>query len=315
VVFIFYIKEASNINEIINFSFKLPNFLKKFVFVFLKIFNLILVKKNVIILPYLDAHQISTRKQIKLANKIGDLLEKENAANIALSKYLIRNTHFKNYFHSKNIHVLNGRWLFQYLSLEILSYISKNMESKKVSDLEVAILANTYNTTIKDIISEISQNVKVLNIATNNLANFKSTTAELYEKFGISIRVSNNRKKVLQKADVILNFDFSEEVINKYSLPEKAVIINFSNKINIESKLFNGININYYNISVASSITSLFNKLNLSSSFPLEILYESMHYGKKSFTDIMNSLNADKVYIKSLIGNKGQINPKKFKTE
>ena len=297
----------------INFSIKLPNFLKKLFFEFLKLFNLILVKKNLIILPYLDTYTISTRKQIKLVNKISDLFEKENVTNIALSTYLIRNTHFKNYFNSKNIHVLNGRWLFQHLSLEILNYIAKNMEPQKVTDLEVAILANTYNTTIKDIISEISQKVKVLNIATSNLTNFKSATAELYENFGISVRVSNNRKKVLQKADIIFNFDFSEEVINKYSLPSKAVIINFNNKVNIENKLFNGININYYSISVASSVTSLFNKLNLSSSFPLEILYESKYYGKKSFGEMINVLATDKVFIKSLVGNKGQINPKEFK--
>jgi len=314
VVFIFYIKEASNINEMINFSVKLPNFLKKIIFAFLKFFNLVLVKKDIIILPYLDNDTVSPRKQVKLVNKIGALLEKENVTNIALSTYLIRNTHFKNYFNSKNIHILDGRWLFQYLSLEVLNYLAKNMD-KKTADIEVAILANNYNTAVKDIISEISQKVKVLNIATSNLTNFKSATAELYENFGISVRVSNNRKKVLQKADIIFNFDFSEEVINKYSFPNEAVIVNFSNKINIENKLFNGININYYSISVASSVTSLFNKLNLSGSFPLEILYESKHYGKKSFVEMINVLATDKVFIKALVGNKGQINPKEFKKE
>ena len=299
----------------INFSFKLPNFLKKLFFSFLKFFNLILVKKDVIILPYLNTFPISNRKQVKLVNKISVILEKENVTSIALSTYLVKNTHFKNYFNSKNVHVLNGRWLFKYLSLEILNYIANNMESQKLSDLEVAILANAYNTTIKDIIGEISQKVKVLNIATSNLSNFKSVAEELQEKFGISVRVSNNRKKVLQKADIVLNFDFSEEIVNKYSLPNEAVLVNFSNKVNIENKLFNGINANYYNISVASSVTSLFNKLNLSNSFSLEVLYESMHYGKKSFTDIMNSLITDKVEIKSLIGNKGIINPKEFKKE
>jgi len=314
VVFIFYIKEASNINEMINFSVKLPNFLKNLFFEFLKFFNLILVKKDIIILPYLDTYTISTRKQIKLVNKISSILEKENVTNIALSTYLIRNTHFKNYFNSKNIHILDGRWLFQYLSLEVLNYIAKNMD-KKVADLEVAILANTYNTTVKDIVSEVSQKVKVLNIATSNLTNFKSTTAELYENFGISVRVSNNRKKVLQKSDVVFNFDFSEEVINKYSFPSEAVIVNYSNKIAIDNKLFNGININYYNISISSTVSSLFNKLNLSSSFPLEILYESKHYGKKSFVEMINVLATDKVFIKALVGNKGQINPKEFKKE
>ena len=298
----------------INFSVKLPNFLKKIIFAFLKFFNLVLVKKDIIILPYLDNDTVSPRKQVKLVNKIGALLEKENVTNIALSTYLIRNTHFKNYFNSKNIHILDGRWLFQYLSLEVLNYLAKNMD-KKTADIEVAILANNYNTAVKDIISEISQKVKVLNIATSNLTNFKSATAELYENFGISVRVSNNRKKVLQKADIIFNFDFSEEVINKYSFPNEAVIVNFSNKINIENKLFNGININYYSISVASSVTSLFNKLNLSGSFPLEILYESKHYGKKSFVEMINVLATDKVFIKALVGNKGQINPKEFKKE
>ena len=42
--------------------------------------------------------------------------------------------------------------------------------------------------------------------------------------------------------------DFPEEILNKFCLPQKSVIINLSNEINIKTKQFNGININYYNI-------------------------------------------------------------------
>ena len=42
--------------------------------------------------------------------------------------------------------------------------------------------------------------------------------------------------------------DFPEEILNTFCLPQKSVITNLSNEINIKTKQFNGININYYNI-------------------------------------------------------------------
>ena len=58
----------------------------------------------------------------------------------------------------------------------------------------------------------------------------------------------NTKKKDLLNSKIILNMDFPEEILNKFRLPQKSVIINLSNEINIKTKQFNGININYYNI-------------------------------------------------------------------
>ena len=73
---------------------------------------------------------------------------------------------------------------------------------------------------------------------------------EIYQKEGILIVVTNNKKKSLLKPEIILNMDFSKEILNKYKINENAVVLNLEGDMKIEDKRFNGINVNDYEIDV-----------------------------------------------------------------
>ncbi len=60
---------------------------------------------------------------------------------------------------------------------------------------------------------------------------------------GIAITITNNKRKSLLKAKIIINMDFDEELINSFNLNSKALVIQLNKEIYIKSKLFNGINI------------------------------------------------------------------------
>ena len=45
------------------------------------------------------------------------------------------------------------------------------------------------------------------------------------------INISNNKKKCLRRKEIIINIDFPEELINKYNIYEKAIIINIEENI------------------------------------------------------------------------------------
>lgn len=98
--------------------------------------------------------------------------------------------------------------------------------------------------------------------------------------------------------------DFVEENINKYKIYDNAIIINLNDKINIKSKRFNGININYYRIQIPDKY-----KLK---GFQNEIIYESLIYGKK-YEYINEKIIKDKIKINKLIGNNGIIKEREFK--
>lgn len=112
------------------------------------------------------------------------------------------------------------------------------------------------------------------------------------------LNVSNNKKRSLTKTDIIINIDFPEELINKYKIFDKAIIVNVNDKIDLQSKRFNGININYYKMKIPDKY-----KLE---GFQNEIIYESLIYGKK-YEKIKVRFDKDKIKIKKLLGKNGPI--------
>lgn len=145
----------------------------------------------------------------------------------------------------------------------------------------------------------ISQKVKRLNIITNHIEKFKKIQNSLYNEFGIVLNISNNKKTSLLKAEVIINIDFPQELINQYNIYDKAIIINILEKISIYKKKFNGVNVNYFRIFMPEKYGT--------SEFDNEIIYESIIYEYNQLSDIKNRIIEDKIKIKKLIGNNGPV--------
>jgi len=127
----------------------------------------------------------------------------------------------------------------------------------------------------------------------------------LYNEFGIMLNISNNKRKSLLNSEVIINIDFPEELINKYRIYDDAIILNVSDKINFQSKRFNGININYYKIEIPDKY-----KLD---DFQNEIVYESLIH-ERNYKKIKYKIEKDKIEINKLIGNNGTITKNEIKT-
>lgn len=212
---------------------------------FNKIEQNIIDNKEVICIPINDKTRI--KKNNRVSKKLNKLLYKKCAKNVVLSNALLKNEIIKNSLYEENINILDGRKLFNLLAKQAVEKVCK-LANKQIEEIEISILVNDYDeTNMKNIIS-IAKDVKRLNIVTNHVEKFNNLQDYLYDELGILIKISNNKKKDLLNSKIILNMDFPEEILNKFRLPQKSVIINLSNEINIKTKQFNGININYYNI-------------------------------------------------------------------
>lgn len=162
------------------------------------------------------------------------------------------------------------------------------------------MLINDFTDINREIIIHIAKNIKRLNIVTNHINKCKKIEEYLYNEFGIILNISNNKRRSLLKAEVIINLDFPEELINKYRIYDKAIILNVNDKIDIKGKRFNGININYYKIKMPD-------KYKMKGLID-EIVYESLIYGYKDFNKLDKRMNkVDNIKIKKLIGNNGPI--------
>ncbi|MBR6504736.1 MAG: hypothetical protein IKT41_03385 [Clostridia bacterium] len=304
-----YIKQAENIDEYINYTNRVKNiFIKKIIEYYKKILKIITVRPiGESIILYIPSIE---KNKIKMANKVYKKLKYYNIDNIVIENKL-QIDDFKNSLYENNINILNGRWLFNYLLIEILEYIVK-VKKENLENQEISILVNDLNEININNIYQIAEKTKRLNIVTNNIGKLKNIENKLYNEKGIMVTVSNNKRKSLLKAKIILNIDFPEDVLNKYSINKKAVLVNIEDKININTKSFNGININYYSISENENVMKKFKSNNIYTGFDKNILYESLIYDKVMFHIIKDKINNDNVVIKGLIGNNGIINEKEF---
>ncbi len=213
---IVYVSKANDVDEMItNFGKKLPLCIKR------------RLAKNKVILNKQGENieckaffydKLKDKELQKIGQKMKQIILANEYKNIVVSNALKKRLSVYNEL--KGLNILNGRWLFNYLIYDVINYILDKKRAK-ITESEISILVNqTTDTNIQNIL-KIAQNVKILNIVTDNIAIFKQIEEKLYNDMGIMVRVTNNKRKSLLKSDIIINLDFDEENFNKYNVPNK----------------------------------------------------------------------------------------------
>lgn len=245
---------------------------------------------------------LNVEKERKIKKVIKKLIKNE-VTNVVLSKEFDENRDFINALNASNINIFNGRWLQKYLAIQILDYIVTQKNIKK-EEYEIAITVNQITDLSIELIKILAKQYKRLTVVTNHIEKLRKIENEIYEKEGILIVISNNLKKSLLKPELILNIDFSNEVLNKYQVNENAIIINLEGDVKINQKRFNGINVNDYEIGIGRE--EIIWRKNMEK-FRTKDLVESVLYMKDTFQNICNKIRRNKVSIKELYGINGKI--------
>ncbi|MDR0979218.1 MAG: hypothetical protein LBL91_04740 [Lachnospiraceae bacterium] len=246
---------------------------------------------------------ISDKKLRSIAKKIIKKLHKMKEHTIVMSKNIFDNDVLKNEL--KALTVLDGRWLFNYLIYDSVNYIL-NIKKIDIEKTEISILVNNLTNVNLQNILRLSDKVKNLNILTDKFQNFTQVKEKLLKEQGVTLRVTNNKRKALLKSVIIINLDFNEEEINKCSLPIEGIIINVNKKLQIKTKTFNGINISNYSITIPNEF-----KID---NFADEIVYESFLYSKTAYNNVIKRCEMDNIKINALVGTNGIIDEKEFKS-
>lgn len=270
-----------------------PNWLEKKL-------NIIKVQENMAILPIDENFK---EKQIeKIAIKTKKIIQKySNSKKIVLSKAMYKEQKYINYLNTYGLEIQDGKWLFEILLPDIVEYI---INKKKIEKVNISIMINDLTDIELENIKFLARKYQSINIVTNHIEKFKKLEKQLQEDEGIIITITNNKKKSLMKSQIILNIDFPKELINKYNIQDEAIIINVKGNIKINKKRFNGLNINNYEIDFRDDKKS---SKALNNRFYLKDLYESELYKKQNVSEIRKKIKNDKVIIKKLILNNGEI--------
>lgn len=201
-----------------------------------KNFKKVKISNNKIILN-LELVNASLKIKIKIAQKVKSILENHKIRQVCIEKRLKEDEQFIKLIYSNNINICSLKWIFKEKIDEI---ISKVMEDKKREEEEIHICVNEVDSKTEQLIYKIAKEFKKINIITNHIGKFKKIEKELYEEDGILINLSNNRRKSLLKAKLILNIDFPKAVINQFAIYDNSTIINWDEKLKIKKKRFNG---------------------------------------------------------------------------
>ena len=277
-----YIKPVKKILVVLKKIFLIPNIIE--------LENII-----IIILPLLKNSKIKEKKLKIIIKKIRKLVYIKN---IAISDFLLNKSNIMQYIANFPIKVLDGTWLWQYMMLEQIKYICEKKKCE-LQRQEISIFIKEKNEIDMQTIIEIAKNVKIVNIITCNEFHFKPIEDYLYLTYGIVMR-NTNSKKAISKSNIIINIDYTEEEINSYDIPRKAVILNKNVNIKIKSKKFAGINCSSFKINWNKNNVDELNSYNLLNDFDENILYESLIYKNDSYKNILKQIEKDEVKIKRI---------------
>lgn len=259
-----------------------------------KILNRIVIEGNKIIIP-IKQQGMSKKRQEKIAQKTMKILERSSSKKIVISKQLGEYKDFVNILDQNNYINVTGKWLYKMLIPEIMDYITKKEKWKK-EETHIYILVNDAKDFIIENIKQFAKIYKSITIITNHINKFKKIEEDIYEELGTYITIMNNKKKGLSKAKVIINIDFPKELINRYNIYEKAIIVNMVNNIKINKKRFEGKIIKGYNIRFENkNIENIDNE-----KFDTKVIYESNFYYEQPYKYVREKIKKDGVQIKNL---------------
>ncbi len=294
-----YIKFTKDYLEYFEEKVIFPDFLKKIIFAYKKIFGKITKitkdKGEVWLIP---------ENNSKFKKSVIKNLKIYHAKTVVLSKKI---DNFKEDLKNNGIKILDGKWLYHYLIVDVAKYIC-NSKNENFAGQNISFAVKNPQELDFEILKNLAQNCKNINLITKDDYKFKKLEQNLYKENGIILNVSYNYKRSFLKSDIVINIDLDEKEFNKFALPRKSIVINLED-IKIYNKGFNGINVLNYEIDLPKKY--LDNTFGIDD-FNKEILYESYIYKKTAPQNILKEIKQDNVKVTQLLGKNGYINKKEY---
>ncbi|MBP3503128.1 MAG: hypothetical protein J6K42_06625 [Clostridia bacterium] len=232
----------------------------------------------------------------KKLTKIKKIMNNNNIDIIAVSNKIALE---QSDFDKENIKKFNGKVLMKNLIILILDYIYTCKNENMILDALYITINDDKN---KDIIMDLATKFKCINIITDKIKKLKRLEKKLEKNENIIYSISNNTKKSLKKAKLIVNFDYDEKFFEKFNFNRNAIIINLSTTKWKMKSSFNGTIIENVMIDYNCEENKILNLKN----FDKNILYES-HIINMDYKEFKANYINNKCEITHLTGCNGYI--------
>ena len=296
VLYIDYFDSYLNVIE-----WNIPKWLKFLIYKFLNYVGRIRKNDNYLCL-YAEKGDVINERMLQ---KILDIMNEKDIDTIVCADALQRNELFMKWVNNNNCNVLDGSWLMKFLMCDILEKIAY-IKNIRIDSMEVSVFIKNFSDYHIEEIKVIAKRCKVLNIITDNVRKFEYVEKLLNEECGVMVNITGNIEKSSKRADVIFNFDFAKDELDKCNMKKNSIVVQMNREEYIRK---DGIVIRFFKLNLPIRYDEKFARFN---HFNEEILYESIVYYKNSFKNIMAILRRDNVNIRYFIGNNGKISFREF---
>lgn len=198
---------------------------------------------------------------------------------------------------------LDGKHLLKCALPEVIKYCYNTLEKNEELE-EIYILAQNYTKENIRIIESLLDKVKVVNMVTNNLRKFQELEKRL-ERKEIYITVSSNKRKALKNAELIINLDSKN--FNGFNVNKNSIIVNCNKEFNL-NKDFEGICIEKINVDIKKIMRIFAENENMDR----QELFEAELLKTSQYDEARYILEKSKMQVTGVVGKRGVINLKEF---
>lgn len=244
----------------------------------------------------------------KFLKKVDKILKISGDKQICISDELYYREEFLNLIKKNDVNILNGSWIRKYILLNYLEFIGK-CGMGIYSEKEIAFFVDSDYELVVEYIKFLAPKFKLVTIITNNIRKFNKIEEKYLNQDGINLNVVNNYRKSLIKTDIIVNLDFEEKELKKYTIYNRAIFINLYNKYEINNRKFEGVNITNCQISMPNKYLEY---VELFYNFNYLSVYESFVKKRTSLKNIFKEIEDDELEIIWLENEKGMLQKREF---
>lgn len=198
---------------------------------------------------------------------------------------------------------LNGKYLLKCAIPEVIDYCFKTLD-KNTELEEIYIMVENYTKENIRIIETLTEKVKVVNVVTTHLRQFQELEKKL-ERRDIYITVSSNKRKALKNAELIINLDSKN--FNGFNVNKSSIIVNCNNEFNL-NKDFEGICIEKINVDIKKIMRIFAENENMDR----QELFEAELLKTSQYDEARYILEKSKMQVTGVVGKRGVINLKEF---
>ncbi len=205
-----------------------------------------------------------------------------------------------------NVKMINGKKLMEYMEFDIMKYILEK-QKHNIKQEDIYIIFKKDNSLNLNFLVRFIESFRMTNVVTNDVTRLKNVQNNLLDSENILISVSNNKKKALRRAKYVVNINLNSEELEKYNINREAVIINIRENVKYNKPGFEGINVNYFEISVPDEFEEKFEQIG--NNFDLVKLYESILISEnmENLDKVYAKIVRDEIRVKNVIGINGKI--------